>query len=109
MEQHLLDAKAEVISYSTKLPKKRWQRIEMMQRVAKAIQRTKDSWCFSDIIYAIELAYGEETVNETLVETLALEGEDWINSSENIESQGEDGIEEAFAFISKTENESLYF
>jgi hypothetical protein len=104
MEQHLLDAKAEVISYSARFPEKRWQRIELMQRVAKAIQRTRDSWCFSDIIYAIELAYGEETVDETLVETLALEGEDWINSSESIESVGEDGIEEAFAFLPKSEN-----
>ncbi len=47
--------------------------------------------------------------NEKLVETLALEGEEWINSSENIESLGEDGIEEAFAFISKTEDDDLYF
>ncbi|MAF89185.1 MAG: hypothetical protein CL963_01580 [Euryarchaeota archaeon] len=109
MEQHLLDAKAEAFSYSARFPEKRWRRIELMQRVAKAIQRTRDSWCFSDIIYAIELAYGEETVNEKLVETLALEGEEWINSSENIESLGEDGIEEAFAFISKTEDDDLYF
>ncbi len=50
-----------------------------------------------------------KTVNEKLVETLALEGEEWINSSENIESLGEDGIEEAFAFISKTEDDDLYF